>query len=64
MIIRCNLSNLLWGFNKTRMATKRLGVNVSAWIAKKNKKNPPVLGEFPLGELNISRKSQSFTGFD
>lgn len=40
------------------MATKRLGVNVSSPKEKEKK----ILGEFPQGELNISR--QSFTGSD
>lgn len=59
MIIRCNLSNLLWGFNKTDMANKRLGVNVSF---HQHRLKTPFLGDLPLRELNISWQIQSFTG--
>lgn len=58
MIIRCNLSNLLWGFKKTDTATKKLGVNVSFHQCGMK---APSLGEIPLGELNIRQPSQSFS---
>lgn len=41
------------------MATERLGVNVSF---HQYRSKTLFLGELPLGELSISRQSQSFTG--